>query len=118
MLRNHGAHQKSAVAPTLHCQLFRTRIVLFDQVFGGGRKIIEHVLLFREVAGLMPVFAELAAAPNIRHHIDAAAIEPKPPREFKIWRQADPVAAISIKHGRILSVTLHSFAKKNVERNF
>src|SRR5438477_5792095 len=118
MLRNHRAHQKAAVAPALRRQLFRTRIILFDQVFGGGRKIIEHVLLLREVAGLVPLFAELAAATSIGYHIDAAAIEPKPPRKIKIWRQADPVAAISVKHRGILAVLLHSFSEKNVERNF
>src|SRR5947208_2762752 len=118
MLRNYRAHQKSAVASTLDRQLFRARIIFFDQIVGGGRKIIEHVLLFREVAGLVPVFAELAAATNIRHDVDAAAIEPKPPRKLKIWRQADPVAAVSVKERWILSVTLHSFAENDVERNF
>src|SRR5438874_12268497 len=118
MLRNHGAHQKSAVAPTLHRQLFRTRIVLFDEVFGGGRKTIETVLLFREVAGLVPLFAELVAATNIGHHIDAAAIEPKASRKIKTRRHADPVAAVSVKQRRIMSVTLHSFLENDVERNF
>src|SRR6266571_4872552 len=109
MLRNHRAHQKTAVASTLEGQFFRARVIFFDQIFGGGRKIIEYILLLREVAGLVPVFTELAAATNIRHYIDAAAVDPKPPREFKIWRQADPVAAVSVKQRWILSVTLNSF---------
>src|SRR6476620_3797940 len=118
MLRDHRAHQKTTVAATLDRQLFRARIIFVDQVFSGNRKIIEHVLLFREVASLVPVFAELAAATNIRHDVDAAVIEPKPPRKLKIWRQADPVAAVSVKERWVLAVSLQSFAEKNVERNF
>src|SRR6266436_9435537 len=115
MLRNHRAHQKPAIASTLDRQLFRARIIFFDQVFGGGRKIIEHILLFREVAGLVPVFAELAAATNIRHDVDAAAIEPKPPRKLKIWRQANPVAAVSVKQRGVASVPLHSLSENDIE---
>src|SRR6266536_6114514 len=118
MLRNHRAHQKSAVASTLDRQLFRARIIFFDQVVGGGRKIIEHVLLFREVAGLVPVFAELATTSNIRHDIDAAAIEPKSPRKLKIWRHANPVAAVSVKQRGVVSVPLHSLSQNDVEGNF
>ena len=118
MLCNHRAHQKPAIASSLDRQLFRARIIFFDQVFGGRRKIIEHVLLFREVAGLVPVFAELAAASNIGHDIDAAAIEPKPPRKLKIWRHTNPVAAVSVKQRGVLAITLHSFAENDVEGNF
>ena len=118
MLRDHRAHQKAAIAPTLDRELFRARLILFDQVFGGSRKIIEHVLLFREVAGLVPFFAELAAASNIRHDVDAAAIEPKPPRKIKIGRHADAVAAVAVEQRRILSVALRSFSGNDVERNF
>src|SRR5882762_8242480 len=118
MLRNHRAHQKAAIASTLDRKFFGARIVLFDQVFGGGRKIVEHVLLVGEIAGLMPVFPELATASNIRHDINAAAIEPKPSRKIKIWRHTDSVAAVAVKQRRVLSVTLHSFSKNDIERNF
>src|SRR5437870_8099243 len=92
MLRNHRAHQKSAVASTLDRQLFRTRIILFDQILCSRRKIVEHVLLFCEVTCLVPFVAELAAAANIRHDINAAAIEPESPCKLKVRRHTYSVA--------------------------
>ena len=66
----------------------------------------------------MPGFAELAATADICHHMDAAAIEPKPTREIEIRRDADSVAAIAVKQRRVLPVAFHSFTKNDVERNF
>ena len=57
---------------------------LLDQIFGGGREIIEDVLLLRQVAGLVPFLAELAPAADVGHDVDAAAIEPKPAGEIEI----------------------------------
>src|SRR5882724_6889323 len=111
MLRNHCAHQQTTVASALDREFFRPGVILLDQVFSGGRKVIEHILLFREVAGLVPVFAELAAASYIRHHINAAAIEPKPARKIKIWRHADSITAIAVKKRRILPIAFHSSSK-------
>ncbi len=118
VLGNDCAHQEAAIASSLDRKFLRARVVFFDQIFRRSSEIIEHVLLFREIAGLVPVFAELAAATNIRHDVDAAAIEPKPPRKLKIWRQADPVAAVSVKERWVLAIALHSFAENDVEGNF
>ena len=117
MLRNHRAHQEAAIASSLDREFFRARVFFFDQIFRGSREIIEHVLLFREIAGLVPVFAELAAASNIRHHINAAAIEPEPARKIEIRRHADAVAAVAVKQRRVLPVPFHSFPENDVERN-
>ena len=112
MLGDHCAHQEAAIASSLDRELFRPRVFFFNQVFRRSREIIEHVLFFREIAGLVPVFAELAAASNIRHHIDAAAIEPESAREIKIRRHADSVAAVAVKQCRVLPVPFHSFCGK------
>src|SRR5215831_9667060 len=117
MLCEHRAHQKAAVASTLDRQFFGSCIFFFNQVLGSSRKIVEHVLLFREITGFVPLFAELATASNIRHHINAAMIEPKSSRKIKIRRHADPVTAIAIEQGRVLSVALCSSSAKNVERD-
>src|SRR5947208_7476624 len=101
MLGNHRAHQKTAIASALDRKSFRARVLLFDQVFGGGGEIVEHVLLFGEIAGLVPFLTEFTCASNVRHHVDAAVVEPKPPRKIKIWRHADSVAAIAVKQRRV-----------------
>ena len=118
MLGNHGTHQEPAIASSLNRKSFGARVLFFNQIFRRSSEVVEHGLLFREIAGLVPVFAELAAAANIRHHIHAAVIKPKPARKFKIRGHADSVAAISIKQRRVLSVPFHSFAENDVERNF
>ena len=118
MLRDHGAHQKAAVASTLNRELSRTCVILFYQVFGSSREIIKNVLFFREIASLVPFFAELATASNVCHHVNAAAIEPKPARKIKTGRHADSVAAVRVEQRRIVSVALHSFSIKDVQWNF
>src|SRR5215468_2951735 len=49
MLRNHCAHQQTAVASTHDREFFRTRVFLLDQVLSSGCEVIEDVLLFREI---------------------------------------------------------------------
>src|ERR1700730_9017738 len=104
MLRGHCAHQKAAITSTLERQLFRTRILLSDQVLACSGKIIEHVLLFRKIAALVPIFSELATPSNIRNYIDATAIEPEPSRKIKIRRYANSVTAIAVKQRRVLFI--------------
>src|SRR5207244_7794592 len=118
MLGNHGTHQETAVASSLNRKFFGARVLFFNQIFRSSSEVVEHGLLFREIAGFVPVFTELAASSNIRHHIHAAVIKPKPARKFKIWGHADSVATVAVKQRRVLSVPLHSFAENDVERNF
>src|SRR5438045_8228579 len=118
MLLYHCALQNASVAVNLNRKLSSTRLILFDLVFGSSREIIKNVLFFREIASLVPFFAELATASNVCHHVNAAAIEPKPPRKIKTGRHADSVAAVRVEQRRIVSVALHSFSIKDVQWNF
>src|SRR5215469_4811877 len=118
MLRDHCAHQQAAVASTLDRELSRTRVILLYQVLRSRREIIEYILLFSEIAGLVPFLAELATASNVCHHVHAATIEPKPPRKIKVRRHADSVAAVRVEQRRVVSVALHSFSTKDVQWNF
>src|SRR6478752_9087196 len=118
MLRDHRAHQEATVASTLNRELSRARVILFDQVLRGRRKIVEYILFFREIAGLVPFFAELATASNVCNHVNTAAIEPKPPRKIKVGRHADSVAAIRVEQSRVVSIALHSSSRKDVQWNF
>ena len=118
MLRDHCAHEQPAVAAAEDRELLRTRPFLFDQVFGRRGEIIEHVLFFGQIAGLVPFFAELAASANVRHDKNAATVEPKPAREVEIRLHADAVAAVAIKQRRIVTVELYAFAANDVQRDF
>src|SRR4029453_13756298 len=118
MLRTHGSHQEATIASALDRKFFQARVLLFDQVFGGGGEIIEHVLFLGEIAGLVPLFTEFSAASNVCHHVHATAIEPEPPRKIEIRRHADAIAATAVKQRRILPIPLHSFSENDVERNF
>ena len=73
-----------------------TRVFLLDQILGRGREIIEHVLFVRQIAGLVPFLAELAAAADVGDDIDPAAIEPEPPGKIERRRHADAVTAVAI----------------------
>src|SRR5207247_9854667 len=106
-----------SIVPSLAWQLFVARVLFFNQLFCRSSEIVEHVLLFCQVACLVPVFAELAAASNIRHHIDTAVVEPKPARKFEIRGHADSVATVAIKQCRVLPISFHSFSENDVERN-
>src|SRR4030095_8044019 len=100
MWRDQGTHQEPAIAATLDREFFRARVLLFDQVFGGGGEIIEHVLFLGEIAGLVAFLTEFFAASNVCHYVDAAAIEPEPSRKIEIRCHAKAIAAIAVKQRR------------------
>src|SRR2546428_802591 len=104
MLRDHRAHEQTAIAPALDRQFFGPGVLLFNQILGGGREIIEHSLLPGEIASLVPFLTELAAAANICHDIDAAAIEPKSACEIEIRRHAHAVSTVAVEQRRIIAV--------------
>ena len=118
MLRDHRAHEQAAVASPLDREFLWPRPFLLDQVFRGRRKIIEHVLFFREIASLVPFLAELAATADVCHDVNAAAIKPEPTREIEAGRHADAVATVAVKQRRIIPIKVRSFSPNDVERNF
>src|ERR1700736_1245930 len=113
MLCQHCAHEQSAIAATENRELLRARPFLFDQIVGRGRKIIEHILLLRQVTGFMPFLAELTATANICHDKHAATIEPGASRKIEIGLHADAITAVAIKQGSITAIELCSFATKD-----
>src|SRR6266480_2996497 len=117
VLRDHRAHEQTAVASALDRQFFGARVFLFDQIFGRGREIIEHSLLSGKIAGLVPFLTKLATTTDIGHDKNASAIEPEPPRETKRGRLTNTEAAISSEQRRILAVELRAFSANNIERD-
>lgn len=85
-------HQQAAVAAPFNGELFRIRAFPVDQMPGAGGKVIEHVLLVREVAGLVPVVAEFTHTPQIGDDEDSAAGEPHFAAGFEGGRQADAIS--------------------------
>src|SRR5215211_5963543 len=118
MLGDHCAHQQATIASTLNRELSRTRVILVDQVLRGRGKIVEYILFFREIASLVPFFAEFTTASDVCHHVHAIAIEPKSQRKIKVGRHADSVATVCIEQRRVVSVALHSFSRKDIQWNF
>jgi hypothetical protein len=119
MLRQHRAHQQSAVRAAEQRELRMRRVMLRDQIFARGREIVEHVLLFGEHAFLVPAFAIFLAAPDIGDGVDAAGIEPEPPgRAEKRRRLADAVAAITVEQRGIPAVELRGFFHDHIDGNF
>src|SRR6476659_2767178 len=97
MLREQRAHQQPAIRPALNGQLLRAGVVLIDQPSGGGRKIVEDVLLLGERPLRVPLLAKLAAAAQDGNRVDAAGVEEKTTRRAKEERCfADAVTAVSI----------------------
>src|SRR5260370_1297072 len=118
MLRDHRTHEETAIASTQKRQLCWARPLLPDQIFGSRCKIIEDVLLFCEIASLVPFLPEFASAANVRDHVNTAAVEPEPAREFKIRRHAEAITTVTVKQRRIVAVQVCAFAANNVKRNF
>src|SRR5438270_184356 len=54
--------------------------VLRLEIFAGGDEIVDHVLLARKAAGIVPRLAIFAAAAEVRDGIDSALLEPRQPR--------------------------------------
>ena len=118
MLRERGAHQQAAVRLAEDRQFLRRGVFALDQVPRRRGKIVEHVLLFCEIAGKMPGLAELAAAADDRDRINPAAVEPSPrARAQKAWPHADAVAAIAVEDGRVVAVEHGALLADDIDRH-
>ena len=76
MLRERRAYQQSAVAAAGDGQLLRPGVMVAHQPLRGRDEIIKHVLLLLQHAGVVPLFAELAATPQVGQGKHAAALRP------------------------------------------
>jgi hypothetical protein len=85
-------------------QFCRLRVAPRDQVLGAGDEVVEDVLLARELAGTMPVVAELAAAAQVGAHVDAAVAQPGHRGAVEVGAQRDAVAAVGRQQHRLLAV--------------
>ena len=84
-LRDHRAHQQAAIRSALDGEVIFVGDLVGDQEFGGGDEVVENILLFVQHAGAMPVFAELGAAAQVGHGVDAAMLQPEISVRRKSW---------------------------------
>ena len=116
-LRQHGAHEQSAIAPALDGQLLRVRVIGLDEILRARDEVIEDILLLRQVAHLVPLLAELPAPAQVRDRIHAARVEPHAATQREGRRKADAVAAVAVENRRIVSVELRVLALDDVDGN-
>src|SRR3989304_6356773 len=69
---------------------------------GGRDEVVEHVLLALEHPRLVPRFAVLAAAAEVRHGVDSARAEQHKTGRIEPGRQTDVEAAVAAEeHGPV-----------------
>src|ERR1019366_279347 len=84
-------------------------------MLGGGDEIIEHMLLVRQVASLVPLLAVLASTAQVRNRIDAARVEPDAVRRVKAGREINAITAVTIQQRRVPAIALESFLVQDVD---
>jgi NADH:ubiquinone oxidoreductase subunit E len=82
------ADQQAAVRSAVNRELGYGGDLAGDQMFSAGDEIVKDVLFAIQHAGLVPLFAVLAAAAQVGDHIDAARVKPNPPGRVEAWREA------------------------------
>jgi hypothetical protein len=89
------ADEQAAVAAPHNRELRCRRVLLGDQILRRGDEVVEHVLLVRQPARVIPRPPVLATAAQIRHGIDAAPLQPGngPWRERRRQRDLEPAVA-------------------------
>ena len=75
-LREHRAHQQSAVAAALDGEAIARRVAALDQPLRRGQEVVEDVLLLLQHARLVPGLAVLAAAAEVGQRVHPALFQP------------------------------------------
>ena len=106
MLGQFGAHQQATVAAAFDRKFRSVGIFVIDQIMRAGGEVVEHVLFFRQHAGLVPGFAIFAAAAQIGNGDYYTVVEQRPALHRKAWLQANVIAAVARQQDRIRSIQL------------
>src|ERR1051325_8604971 len=117
VLRELGAHQQAAIAPTHDGQAIGRRVAPVHERLRAGGEVVEHVLLGQELARLVPCVAVLAAAADVRHRVDAALLDPEHAAGLEIGLHADAVAAVAVEEERCLAVERHALPDQDAHWN-
>src|SRR5262249_17357750 len=82
---------------------------------GAGSEVVEDVLLVGTVAALAPRLAILAAAAQVRHHEDAALLEPRHVLDAEARHLADAETAVAVQERRVLAVEYAALRPHDIE---
>src|SRR5690606_2830163 len=107
-LQHACCHQESAVTTALNGQLRGSRVLVVNEVFSSGDKVVKHVLLLLLDALLVPFDTVFATATNIgqsKHSLDVLNKEDVLHREVRL--QADVEPSISVEQCGIVAIELH-----------
>src|ERR1700730_14806641 len=95
MLGEDRAHEQAAIAAALDSELVSVGIFVIDQVARAGSKIVEDILLFRQIASLVPGLAVFAAAAQVGNHKHEAMVQQCLALEREIGRDADVKSTVA-----------------------
>ena len=103
--RQHVAHQQSAVASPLDPQMLRRCDLPGDQVLGHRDEVFVGPGTVCLEGRLVPLRAELTAAPDVRHHVDMFSLEPRGAGNRLVARQQRNLeAAVAVEQRRRAAV--------------
>src|SRR6185436_1482093 len=117
MLRDHRAHQETAVRSAAQREVRRVGVFLPYQGLGRRREIVEDILLSREIAAHVPAFAVVRAAADAGLGVHAARVEPGAyVHTGEIRLRADAEAAIAVQQRWVFAVERRAFLAHDIDR--
>ena len=99
-LVGYRADQQAAVRTAVDRQPVLRGDTLRLEILTRRNEIVEHVLLVRTSARIVPLAPVFAAAAQVRQHISTARLDPGHARRRERWGQRNVKAAVAIKHRR------------------
>ncbi len=118
-LREHHAHQQPAIRAAHRAKLLLRRDLLRDHILGHRDEVVIDHLPLGLQPRLVPGRAELTAATDVRHHIDAALLQPQLAHRARIARRlAHLETAIAIDQRRVRTVVLDVLFPHDEVRHF
>src|ERR1035437_806924 len=114
VLGDGGAHEEAAIGSPNDGEVPGRGVLVGDEVFGGGKPVVEDVLLVLEHGLFVPVFSVLAAAAQVGQGKPAA--QGDPPGIFRApgWGQADIESAIARHQQALGSILLEALPAGDV----
>ena len=112
------ASDEDAAGAAAHDRDLRGRCVLMrDEPFGAGDRVVPGVRLGQLVAGLVPVLAVFSAAAHMRNREYPAAVEPRQESRPVERRLRNAVGTVAVEDRRVVSVELDALDVHDRQRH-
>ncbi len=99
-----GGDEEASVGAAVDGEAGGGGVAVGDEEFGRGDEVVEDVLLVLAGAGLVPPFAELAAAAEGGLGEDAAELHPEDAGGGELGHERDAEAAVAVEQGGVGAV--------------